>query len=164
MSETITREQLKKLIQEIIKEADDASRPLTNIQKAEEMITLMISQGSNPEDPAFKKYASDLKYNAKVADAAVIRGEIEKSISGQKRPDKRLDKYVDDNPEYKGPAPSNPPIPYSAEDWERWAKTDRTKEREKYNEPVGKVSPETRAKLSAAMKSYFVKKKQQPPV
>ena len=97
-----------------------------------------------------------------MADAAVIRGEVERTLAAQKRPDKRLDKYIEDDPEYKGPPPVSPPIPYTPEDWARWSKADKAKEKAKYKEPTGKISPELRAKLSAAAKLYWAGKKSSP--
>ena len=161
MSETITKEQLKQLIEGIIREAD-ASRSLTNIQQAEEIIQSLLVRGAK-NNRSFRKYASDLRYKAKQADADIIRGEVEQSLAAQKRPDKRLDKYVEDEPEYRGPPPTFPPIPYTLADWERWSKSDKAKEKAKYKEPTGNISPETRAKLSAAAKAYQAKKKLQPP-
>jgi len=148
MSEIITKGQLKRLIQEILKEVDQPAYYLTNSQKVEELIKSLIARGAKP-NRSFRKYVSDLRYRAKQADADVIRGEIEKTLATQKRPDKRLDKYVEDEPEYKGPLPSNPPIPYTPEDWIKWGKA------HKYSSGL---SPETRAKMSASAKARKLKK------
>lgn len=156
MSEIITKKQLKQLIQEILKEVDQpVDQPadyLTNSQKAEELIKSLIARGAKP-NRSFRRYVSDLRYRAKQADADVIRGEVERTLAAQKRPDKRLDKYVEDEPEYTGPPPANPPIPYGPEDWIKWGKT--------HNYPT-ELSPETRAKMSASAKARKLKK-QLPP-
>jgi hypothetical protein len=153
MSEIITKGQLKRLIQEILKEVDQPTDYLTNSQKVEELIKSLIARGAKP-NRSFRRYVSDLRYRAKQADADVIRGEVERTLAAQKRPDKRLDKYVEDEPEYKGPPPSNPPIPYTPEDWIKWGGS------RKY---ASKLPPETRAKMSASAKARELKKQSKIP-
>lgn len=158
MSEIITKEQLKQLIQGIIREAD-ASRSLTNIQRAEEIIQSLIAKGAK-NNRSFRRYASNLRYKAKQADADIVRGEVEQSLAARKRLDKRWDHLGsagEPEPEPEVEPFQPPPIPYTPEDWIKWSGS------RKY---ASRIPPETRAKMSASAKARKSKKQlpPQPPI
>jgi polyhydroxyalkanoate synthesis regulator phasin len=157
---TITKTELKALIHEVVREVNEPEY-FTNAQKAEEIIKSLIARGAK-NNRRFREYISDLRYQAKLADAAVIRGEVEKVLADRKKKTKWMDRH--DEPEfYAGPPPEYPPIPYTQEDWKQWTRSGKAAETAKYKEPVGKMSPELRAKFSAIMKARLAKKKAEEP-
>jgi hypothetical protein len=158
MSETITTAELKTLIQEIVKETIVSPEYFAHSRKAEELIQSLIARGAKP-NRSFRKYVAELRYQAKLADAGLIRGEVEKVLADRRKKTKWADRA--EEPEvYAGP-PVKKPSPYGPEDWARWTKMDKEAEKNRYKEPSGKMSPALRAKYSAAAKAHFAKRREQ---
>ena len=160
MSETITTTELKTLIQEVVKETITSSDYFANSRKAEELIQSLIARGAKL-NRRFKEYISNLRYKAKLADADIIRGEVEKVLADRRKKTKWANRA--EEPEiYTGPPlPVKKPSPYGPEDWARWTKMDKEAEKNRYKEPSGKMSPALRAKYSASAKAHFAKRREQ---
>ena len=142
MPELLTRNQLKRLIREVIKEAEGGAPDFPSYsQRADEIIKSLLARGAR-NNRRFKKFAVDLKYKAKLADLGIIHKELEPIMAALRAGErvtpsarnKYLTAYPDDTTATTGSEEDfpKPPIPYGPEDWKRWSDAEREEKKAKY--------------------------------
>jgi hypothetical protein len=139
MPELLAKCQLKRLIREVIKEAEEGTPDFPSYsQKADEIIKFLLARGAK-NNRRFKKFADDLKYKAKLADLGIIHSELEPIMTalraGERATPSARDKYIDVHSDDVTGSEEDfpkPPIPYGPEDWKRWSDAEREEKKAKY--------------------------------